>query len=51
MFIRELLVEKDAAEVALSNVKQGVDNLTHSTIGMNHITPKKELLKLFIPLT
>jgi hypothetical protein len=51
MFLRELLVEKDSAEIALTNIKHDVDKLTHSTWGMNHMTPKRELLRIFIPLT
>ena len=41
MFLRELLVEKDAAEVTLENLRKDTDTLTHNRFGMNVITPKK----------
>lgn len=50
MFIRELQVERDSAEIIINKARNDVEALTHGTFGLNYLTPKENLMKLFLPL-
>ena len=47
MFIRELLIEKDSPEIIMNKIKNDMELLTHRTFGLNYLTPKEHLIKLF----
>ena len=47
MFIRELLIEKDSPEIVMNKIKNDMEILTHSSFGLNYLTPKEHLIKLF----
>ena len=50
MFIRELLIEKDSPEIIMNKIKNDMELLTHSAFGLNYLTPKEHLIKLFSAL-
>ena len=49
LFVRELLVEKDTAELIMNKIKNDYEALTHRAFGLNYLTPKEKLIKLFLP--
>jgi DNA-directed RNA polymerase len=49
LFIRQLCVEKDSAQITLSKDRADTSLLTHSAFGLNYMTPKEQLIKVFLP--
>ena len=49
LFLRQVHVEKDSAEITLAKDKTGAGLLTHSMFGLNYMTPKEQLIKVFLP--
>ena len=49
LFIRQLCVEKDSAQITLSKERSEASLLTHSAFGLNYMTPKEQLIKVFLP--
>lgn len=47
MFIREILIERDSPEIIMNKIKNDMELLTHSAFGLNYLTPKEHLIKLF----
>ena len=50
LFIREIMIEKDSAEIIMNKIQNDIEALTHKAFGLNYLTPKEQLLKLFLPL-
>lgn len=49
LFIRQLCVEKDSAQITLSKDRPEASLLAHSAFGLNYMTPKEQLIKVFLP--